>query len=53
VGKFSELRRAANPEEVAWAILFLASGEASYITGQAFPVDGGISASLSLPGRKI
>ncbi|HNY64840.1 MAG TPA: SDR family NAD(P)-dependent oxidoreductase [Deltaproteobacteria bacterium] len=53
VGKYSELRRAAHPEEVAWAILFLASDEASYITGQALPVDGGISASLSLPGRKI
>ncbi|OHD64984.1 MAG: oxidoreductase [Spirochaetes bacterium RBG_13_51_14] len=53
VGKYCELRRAAKPEEVAWAILFLASDEASYITGQALPVDGGISASLSLPGRKI
>ena len=53
VGKYSELRRAASPGEVAWAILFLASDEASYITGQALPVDGGISASLSLPGRKI
>jgi meso-butanediol dehydrogenase / (S,S)-butanediol dehydrogenase / diacetyl reductase len=53
VGKYSELRRAAVPEEVAWAILFLASDEASYITGQALPVDGGITASMSLPGRKI
>ena len=53
VGKYCELRRAASPEEVAWAILFLASDEASYITGQVLPVDGGITASLSLPGRKI
>ena len=53
VGKYNELRRAASPDEVAWAILFLASDEASYVTGQALPVDGGISASLSLPGRKI
>jgi meso-butanediol dehydrogenase / (S,S)-butanediol dehydrogenase / diacetyl reductase len=53
VGKFSELKRAARPEEVAWAILFLATDESSYITGQAIPVDGGISASHSLPGRKI
>lgn len=53
IGKYCELKRAARPEEVAWAILFLASDEASYITGQALPVDGGISASLSVPGRKI
>ncbi len=53
VGKYCELRRAASPEEVAWAILFLATDEASYITGQALPVDGGITSSMSLPGRKI
>ena len=53
IGKYSELKRAAVPDEVAWAILFLATDEASYITGQALPVDGGITASLSVPGRKI
>ena len=53
LGKYSELKRAAAPEEVAWAILFLASDEASYMTGQAIPVDGGITASMSIPGRKI
>jgi NAD(P)-dependent dehydrogenase (short-subunit alcohol dehydrogenase family) len=53
LGKYCELKRAAHPEEVAWAILFLASDEASYITGQAIPVDGGITASMSIPGRKI
>ncbi len=53
LGKYCELKRAAAPEEVAWAILFLASDEASYITGQALPVDGGITASMSIPGRKI
>jgi len=53
IGKYSELKRAAVPDEVAWAILFLATDEASYITGQALPVDGGITASLSIPGRKI
>jgi len=34
--------RIGRPEEVAAAILFLASDEASYITGVALPVDGGI-----------
>lgn len=53
LGKYCELKRAAVPEEVAWAILFLATDEASYMTGQAIPVDGGITASMSLPGRKI
>lgn len=53
LGNKCELKRYAKPKEVASAILFLASDEASYITGQALPVDGGISASLSLPGRKI
>lgn len=38
------LRRIATPEEVGRAILFLASEEASFITGAALPVDGGITA---------
>ena len=29
------------PEDIAWAMLFLASDEASYITGQTIVVDGG------------
>ncbi|MDI6743623.1 MAG: SDR family oxidoreductase [Smithella sp.] len=53
LGKYCELKRAAHPEEVAGAIVFLASDEASYITGQAIAVDGGITASMSVPGRKI
>ena len=53
LGSRCELRRYGRPEEVAQAILFLASDEASYITGQAIPVDGGNTASLNLPGMKV
>ncbi|MFC2169018.1 SDR family NAD(P)-dependent oxidoreductase, partial [Acidobacteriota bacterium] len=35
------LNRHATPEEVAGLFAYLASKEASYITGQAIPIDGG------------
>lgn len=38
------LRRIAKPMDVAHAALFLASDEASYITGVALPIDGGATA---------
>jgi meso-butanediol dehydrogenase / (S,S)-butanediol dehydrogenase / diacetyl reductase len=41
--------RGAEPEEVASAIAFLASADASYVNGVNLPVDGGVSASNGQP----
>ena len=41
------LRRAAEPEEIASAIGFLASDQASFITGQTLFVDGGFSVAAN------
>lgn len=43
--RFVPLGRMAEPEEVANAVLWLSSPEASFITGQVLPVDGGLSAT--------
>jgi 3-oxoacyl-[acyl-carrier protein] reductase len=44
VSRLTPLRRWGTPEEVARAILFLASDDASFITGEVLTVDGGRTA---------
>ncbi|RMZ76028.1 hypothetical protein DV738_g5187, partial [Chaetothyriales sp. CBS 135597] len=52
IGQLNPLQRGAVADEVARVALFLGSDEASYVTGQAWAVDGGLSAGHPfVPGK--
>ena len=53
IGQLNPLKRPGQPHELAAMGLFLASDEASYVNGQAIPVDGGLTASMPYTGKPI
>ena len=53
IGQLNPLKRAGQPHEIAAMGLFLASDEASYVNGQAFSVDGGLTASMPYAGKPV
>jgi NAD(P)-dependent dehydrogenase (short-subunit alcohol dehydrogenase family) len=53
IGQLNPLKRAGQPHELAAMGLFLVSDESSYVNGQAFPVDGGLTASMPYAGKPI
>lgn len=52
IGQLNPMRRGGQPDEIARVALFLGSDESSYVNGQAWAVDGGLSAGHPyVPGR--
>ena len=53
IGQLNPLRRGAVADEVARVALFLGGDEAGYVNGQAWAVDGGLSAGHPVVGGKM
>jgi len=53
IGQLNPLKRPGQPHELAAMGLFLASDEASYVNGQAFPVDGGLTTFMPYTGKPV
>ncbi|EGY20020.1 hypothetical protein HYQ45_005342 [Verticillium longisporum] len=52
IGQLNPLKRGGHADEIARVALFLGSDESSYVNGQAWAVDGGLSAGHPyVPGR--
>lgn len=53
LAKWYPLKRVGVPEEIAAAALFLASDQASFVTGTNLVVDGGLTAGLKRMGEEL